>query len=60
MLKSTKGHLLDLKSELIQDIKPEDQLSEAKMQHGNHLKMSLPVSWEIKRQKTTVTWWLIL
>lgn len=29
--------------ELIQDIKSADQLSGVKRQHGNHLKMSLPL-----------------
>jgi len=38
--------------ELIQDINSEDQLREVKKQHGNHLK--------IIRQKSIVTWWLIL
>jgi len=46
--------------ELTQDINSEDQLSEAKKQHGNHLKMSLPIFWETIRQKTITTWGLIL
>jgi hypothetical protein len=39
--------------ELTQDVKFEDHLSEVeKKQHGNHSRMSLPIFWEIIRQKT--------
>jgi hypothetical protein len=45
---------------LIQDVKFNGKLNYWKKQHGNHSKMSLPIFWKITRQKTTVTWWLIL
>ena len=45
---------------LKKDVKFEDQLSEVKKHHGNLSKMSLPIFWEIVRQKTIAIWWLIL
>ena len=46
---------------VVPQVKFEDQLSEVKKkQHGNHSKLSLPIIWEILRQKTIAIWWLIL
>jgi hypothetical protein len=47
-------------SELMQDVKFEDQLSEVEKQHGNHSQISQPILEEIVRQKSIVIWWLIL
>jgi len=46
-------------SKLIHGVKFDDQLNKWKKQHGNHSKMSLPIFWEIIKQKAVVMWWLI-